>query len=129
MTDLKNDQIFEIVEFSKLINFQNLKLRKIKKNLLLQFGKFKNNWFYHLENQYFTIWKIIKSFLFYQKENFEIFEKKNGPRPGTSSIRLEFDNFKNYYLKFGFSITKNQKIVEKFKCKKQPERVKKMLST
>ena len=27
---------------------------------MLQFGKFKINLFYHLENQYLTIWKIIK---------------------------------------------------------------------
>ena len=41
LTDLKNDQIFEIVQFKKLINFPNLTFSKIKE---------KNIKCYNLEN-------------------------------------------------------------------------------
>ena len=42
LTNLENDQIFEIVQFEKLTNFQNLTISKTKKK------------FYHLGNQYST---------------------------------------------------------------------------
>ena len=51
LTDLKNDQIFEIIQFEKLTNFLTLTLKK--KHLMLQFGKFKNNFtilFFNLKN-------------------------------------------------------------------------------
>ena len=32
LTDLKNDQIFEIVQFEKLVNFQNLTLKNKNNN-------------------------------------------------------------------------------------------------
>ena len=44
---MANDQIFEIVQFEKLTNFQNLTIWKIRKKM------------YHLENQYSTIWKLL----------------------------------------------------------------------
>ena len=36
---MKNDQIFEIVQFEKLTNFQNLTILKIKIKSILPFGK------------------------------------------------------------------------------------------
>ena len=39
LTDLKNYQIFKIVQFEKLMNFQNLKLWKMKKTLNLTIRK------------------------------------------------------------------------------------------
>ena len=50
MTDFKHDQIFEIFQFEKLMNFQNLTLKNIK-----------NVKCYNLENLKiinFTVWKI-----------------------------------------------------------------------
>ena len=49
-TNLENDQIFEIIQFKKLTNFLNLTIFTSEKKI------------YHLENQYSTIWKIIKYF-------------------------------------------------------------------
>ena len=51
MTDSENDQTFEIAQFDKIMNFQNLKLWKIRKNIK----------YYNLVNSKiinFTIWKI-----------------------------------------------------------------------
>ena len=50
---MKIDQIFEIVQFEKLMNFQNLTLRKIKKK-----KNIKCYTLAYLKIINFTIWKI-----------------------------------------------------------------------
>ena len=40
-----------MIKYSRFFNLKNFK----KKNFILQFDKIKNNQFYDLENQYFTI--------------------------------------------------------------------------
>ena len=56
------DQLFEIVWFEKLTNFQNFTILKVKKKL--HFGELKKKKICNLENfkkLSFTMWKILKN--------------------------------------------------------------------